>query len=183
MALLTADSPGLVSAFGPPQWGIWKDGIPVLVSDSVARVSYARDYHISDYPQEKGAFESYNKVQVPYEAKVGFYISLNRQQFLSTVEAAVKSRDLVTVVTPEKSYESANLKHYGYSRESRGGVTLILVEVWCEEVRIVPGIGVTDPQSTNGLSTKESGAIQPIPADGTFVDNIDPSATDISAPR
>lgn len=175
-SLLTADSTDLIAAFGAPQWGIWKDGSPVLVADSVARVQYARDYQIPNYPQEKGAFESYNKVQIPYDARVGFYISTSRREFLNSVEAAVQSRDLVTFVMPEKFYESANLTHYSFSREVRAGVTLILVEVWCKEVRIIAGIGISDPQSTNAVKSTQSGQVQPIPSSGTFADsaNIDP---------
>ncbi len=161
--LLTADSPGLVSAFGPPQWGIFdQNGGPLLVANSVADIEYARDYKISDYPQEQGAFQSYNKVALPFQAKIGFYISTTRQQFLNSIDAAVKSLALVTVVTPEIRYASANLTHAGYSRTVRSGVTLIRVEVWAEEVRIVSGVVPSAPQSTNANSPTQSGQVQPI---------------------
>lgn len=162
-SLLTADSPGLISAFGPPQWGIYdKDGNPLLVADSVADIEYARDYKISDYPQEQGAFQTYNKVQLPFQAKLGFYISQTRERFLNTIEAAVKSIALVTVVTPEIRYPSANLTHCGYRREVRAGVTLIRVDVWAEEVRVVSGVIPSDPQSTNAATPGSSGEVQPI---------------------
>jgi hypothetical protein len=135
VALLTSDQlePG---AFGPQQWGIFNsDGSPVLAVDSVASIEYARDYQISDYPQEQGAFESYNKVQRPYQAKLGFLINESRFAFLNAVEGAVASLSLLAVITPEISYPNANLIHYGFRRESRNGVTLIRVEVWAEEVR------------------------------------------------
>jgi hypothetical protein len=174
LGLLVADSPGLIAAFGPPQWGIFsQDGGPILTVDSVADVEYARDYRISDYPQEQGAFQSYNKVQVPYQAKLGFYIAESRAQFLNAIEAAVKSLDFVTVVTPEIRYPSANLTHYSYRRDVRSGVTLIRVEVWCEEVRIVSAIVPSNPQSTNAATPSQSGQVQPIPAgDETFSDLV-----------
>jgi hypothetical protein len=161
VTLLTADqlSPGAL--FGVPQWGIFgQGGSPLLAVDSVASVDYARDYRISDYPQEQGAFESYNKVQVPFQAKVGFLIAESRVAFLNGIEAAVKSLDLVTVATPEFSYASANLTHYGYRRELRGSVTMIRVEVWCEEVRIVGQAIPFNTQSTNGAPTQQNGVVQ-----------------------
>lgn len=167
-ALLTADAPGLNALFGTPQWGIFGDnGSEILVSDSVSHVDYARDYQISDYPQEKGAFESYNKVKVPFKARVGFLIAETRRDFLANVEAAVASRNFVTIVTPEQSYPSANLTHYSFRREVRNGVTMILVDVWCEEVRVI-GEAPNDTQSVNGATTTESGNVQPEPSSGTF---------------
>ncbi len=154
----------MIAAFGRPQWGIFgQTGGPILVVDSVADVEYARDYLISDYSQEKGAFESYNKVQKPFQAKVSFLIGQTRRDFLSAVEAACASLDLVTVVTPEISYPSANLIRYGYRREARAGVTLIRVDVTCEEVRIISGVVPTNGQSTNSASTSQGGQVQGVP--------------------
>lgn len=148
-----SDDPGTQAAFGAPQWGIFtQDGEPVLVADSVASIQYARDYQISDYPQEKGAFQSYNKVQQPYQARVGYYIAESRVEFLNAVEAAVSSLDLVFINSPEIEYPSANLTHYDYRREVRNGVTLILVNVWAEEVRVV------NPANTSTTTVQGSGS-------------------------
>lgn len=180
--LLTSDAPGLGSVFGAPQWGIFnQSGSPILTVDSVNDVEYTRDYQISDYPQEQGAFQSYNKVQQPFRAKVGFLINQSRFAFLNAVEAAVASLNLVSIITPEISYPSANLTHYGYRRTSRAGVTLILVEVWCEEIRIAgpPQLGTAQttsntpppgpPQTTNGATPTQSGQVQGDPATQTTV--------------
>ena len=181
-SLLTADA--LTFFGGPasyPQWGIFnQDGSPVLAVDSTASVDYARDYRISDYPQEQGAFASYNKVQTPYQAKIGFLIGPSRADFLNNVEAACSSLALVTVVTPEITYANANLVHYGYRRTVNNGVTLIRVDVWCEEVRIAgatqlgqtsttsstangPKSNITSPQSPNGATPAQVGQVQPTP--------------------
>lgn len=162
--LLTADAPALASLFGTPQWGLfWSDGSTILAVDSVGDIEYARDYQLSDYPQEQGAFATYNKVQVPFQAKIGFLIQTNRRDFLNNVEAAAASLQFVTVVTPEVSYESANIIHYGYRRTSRQGVTLIRVEVWVEEVRILSGPSASNTQSTNAASPTQSGGVQASP--------------------
>ncbi len=167
-SLLTADAPGVGAALGGPQWGIWdQNGQPLLPADATADVEFAQDYRISDYPQEEGAFASYNKVQVPYQAKVGFFISQQRADFLQKVKTAVASLDFVTVWTPEIQYPSANLTHYSYRRDSKNGVTLIRVEVWCEEVRVISGITSQSTQSTNGTSPTTSGQNQTTPTTQT----------------
>jgi Dit-like phage tail protein len=160
-SLAVADSPGL--PLTGPQWGIFgQDNSTIIAVDSIGNVDYARDYHISDYPQEKGAFQSYNKVKVPYQAKIGFLISEKRADFLNAIEAAVGSLNFVTVVTPEIQYPSANLTHYSYRRDARHGRTLIQVDVWCEEVRIVAAASQTATQSTNATSPSQGGQQQPI---------------------
>lgn len=185
-----ADAVGL-GIFGVPQWGIFgQDGTPVLIADSVAGMEYARDYRISDYPQEQGSFQSYNKVIIPFQAKVSFLVggsAVERSAFLASAEAAVASLNLVTVATPEFSYPSANLTHYSYRREAQHGVTLLAVDVWCEEVRITAasqlsqspsgggagsGTGsipapttsgtLSNTQSPNGAATQQSGTVQPV---------------------
>ena len=180
--LLTADAPG-AGAFGAAQWGIFtQEGASIIAVDAVDSVEYARDYKISDYPQEKGAFESYNKVKVPYQSKVGFLINATRRDFLQAIEAAIASLDLVTVVTPEVTYASANLTHYGYHREARSGVTLVRVDVWCEEVRIVGAATSPDAQSTNAASKTESGQVQATPSDQAFTINTDSNNLPIDPP-
>ena len=180
--LLTADAPSVGSVFGPAQWGIWnQNGNPVLTADSVASVEYARDYQISDYPQEEGKFESYNKVQVPYQAKVGFFIEQDRYDFLNSVEAAVASLNFVTVVTPEIQYVQANLTHYSYRREAHSGFTLIRVDVWCEEIRI-PSQPAQNGQIASGAtaSTNAAAPAQSGPVQGTPTTQNAPVATDES---
>lgn len=164
----TASLVGILSAPGLAPWGIFgPGGAPILPADSVGSVEYQQDYQISDYPQEQGAFASYNKVQVPYQAKVTYLLNQDRAEFLNVIGQQLASLSLVTVTTPEVSYANANLTHYGYRRTSRAGVTLIEVEVWCEEVRLaVAATGTTgaigqNTQSPNGASPTDGGAVTP----------------------
>ena len=162
--LLTADMPGLGFSAGPEQWGIFtQSGQPLIAVDSTDSVEYARDYRVSDYPQEQGAFQSYNKVQVPFQAKVGFLIAATRTDFLNAIEQACASLQLVAVVTPEISYPSANLTHYSYRRDGQGGRRLIRVDVWCEEIRFSGGAALANSQSNNAASPDQSGPAQASP--------------------
>lgn len=167
---------------GPPfpgQWGIFdpNSGMPLLAADSVYSMEYTRDYRLSDYPQEMGAFESYNKVQLPYQAKVTFSLSKARTDFMNSIEAAAQSLALVAVITPDIMYPFANITHYGYRRQKENA-ELVLVDVWCEEVRIT-GVTTTSqqqppsnppqspptgpPQSPNGSPPTNGGQPQPQP--------------------
>lgn len=132
-----------------PRWGIFGvNGFPLLPYDSVFSFEYARDYSISNYPQQQGSFQSYNKVILPYEGKMTFLISKSRIVFLGVIEAACASLQLVTIVTPELPYVSANLTHYDYHRDASSGAALVKVEVWCKEVRITAGTELS-PNSAN----------------------------------
>lgn len=146
---------------GQPRWGIFgQTGATVLAADAVLSVEYAHDYQVSDYPQEKGAFQSYNKVQVPYEHKVSFVVSTDRSGFLTAVEAAVGSLELYTVATPDKNYPSVNLIHVGYRRVANNGASAIVVDVWCKEIRIIGSASFSNTRSTSGADAQNNGSTQ-----------------------
>ena len=146
---------------GQPQWGIFgQTGATVFIPDSVLSVEYSHDYKVSDYPQEGGAFQSYNKVQVPYQHKVGFAISADKSGFLKALEEAVGSLALYTVTTPDANYPSVNLTHIGYRRVANNGASTIIVDVWCEEIRIIGSASFSNTRSTNGAGTQNDGPVQ-----------------------
>ncbi|AMM14249.1 hypothetical protein AX768_09220 [Burkholderia sp. PAMC 28687] len=122
-----------------PVWGIFDaNNDPIAVSDSVGALEFGSDSHISNAPMEQGAFQSYNKVQLPFEARVRLHCGgaiEKRQAFLQAIELASKSTDLYSIVTPEASYFQANVAGYRYRRETRNGATLLTVEVALSQIR------------------------------------------------
>lgn len=148
--------------FGVPEWGIFDQGGGiVLPADSVFGIEFIVDRQLSDYPQEDGAFFTYNKVIVPYTAKVTFLVGLERSNFLTALQAGVDGLDLFSVVTPDFIYPSANLIRYTYRRIAReGGVSMLKVEVTCEQVRIVSTTTTSNTRSTNGASPQSNGTAQ-----------------------
>lgn len=121
-----------------PQWGIFKDGLPVVLADNVVSFDYRQDYSISNYPVEKGSFSSYNKVQRPFNVRIRFSKGGSvgeREAFLSSIQKIIGDTELYDVVTPEVIYVNANLTHQDYRRSDRAGVGLITVDVGLEEVR------------------------------------------------
>jgi hypothetical protein len=135
--------------------------------DSVIKVDYRHEMKIADFPIERGAFASYNKVQVPFDIRISFAIgsgTMQRTEFLAQLERAVASLDMYVVVTPEAIYPQANLTHMEYSRESRRGLNLLVVDVWVQEVRISAGATFTDNtsgKSPTGAASTNVGSVQP----------------------
>ena len=69
--LLVADGLLVVHQFfNAERWGIYLKDKLVLEADSMKSIDYVQGSKISDYPQEEGAFQSYNKVATPYEVRV-----------------------------------------------------------------------------------------------------------------
>jgi hypothetical protein len=138
--------------------------VAAVTVDSVNSFEYTRDYKVSDYPQEQGAFQSYNKVQVPYQSKVTFVAAGTRTTLLNIMEPIAASLALVVIVTPEISYPSANITHYGIRpRQSTSGPAMVYVDVWFEEIRVTAGVALSTqsaaiPASTPGTSTTAAGA-------------------------
>lgn len=149
-----------------PRWGLFSDtGVPVLVGDSVIAVDYSKDHAISDYPTEAGGFQAYNKVARPYDARVTFAqggTEADRADFLAQTEAACAALDLLTLVTPEVSYVRANPIRYAYRREARQGVTLLLVDVFVEEVRADAVTTFSNTKLPDGAAEVNGGAVLPV---------------------
>lgn len=139
IALVINDAVGVLEGALAPIWGVFDDsGDPVAVSDTTLMLEYQGDSRISDYPQEQGAFGSYNKVQMPYHATVTLVCGRSvsaRAAFLAAIEGAKQSTDLYTIVSPEATYPNANIVAYDYRRTTRNGATLLIVNLHIEEVR------------------------------------------------
>ena len=120
-------------------WGIFdKNGNQALYPDSFIDVDYRNDVKVSNYPQESGAFASYNHVGTPYDCRIRMAIGSNRSArtaFLATCDAMIKSIDFFTLVTPEVTYTNAVLESYDYKRESKNGVSMIIVDLKFIEIR------------------------------------------------
>lgn len=172
--ILIADAVQIFQMFLGPQWGIFSEsGAPIVEVDSVVAVEFRKEFRISNYPIEGGSFQSYNKVETPFDAKLtlacgdsilpGFpgSQSSRRQTFLDSIATAVASLDMYSVVTPEVTYTSANLIHYDYRRNGGRGVSLLEVDVWVEEVRITAEAQFT--KSAAGQGETNTGSVQPTP--------------------
>lgn len=156
--------------FGPPVWGIFdQDGNQVLVPDSFLGMDFRNNARVSDYPQEQGAFESYNKVQTPYDIRVRMAIGADlqtRTAFLAQCEAMLKSTDTFMVITPEATYPSTTVENVAYRRETRNGATMITVDLWFLEVRVTATAQFSSASATTGSGAPVAfGSASALPAD------------------
>ncbi len=172
IAMLTQDAS---ISFGAPvddQWGIFLDGSPVVQADSVVSFSYKQDWAIADYQVEQGGFESYDKVERPFDVRVRYSAGgddANRLALLNSIAAIADDLNFYDVATPEKTYQSANVQHYDYARTSVNGVACLTVDVWLLEVRETGTAtastsgNIANPQDASATSAVADGTVQPAP--------------------
>jgi hypothetical protein len=163
VSLLISDAV-LLLGFGAPQWGLFQDGEPVVVADSVVAFDFREDWRISKAPLEGGAFTSYNKVQVPFGIVLRFmagYTLGGRQDLLESIAAIIGSLDLFDAVTPEATYSNVNPTHYDYHRSAENGQGLLVVDLHCELVNQSAESEFGDTQSPTGAGETDNGQVQP----------------------
>jgi hypothetical protein len=162
-----ADGPAVTAQVDPFQWGIFTTGgAPVVVGDSVAALEYNREFRLSTYPVEGGSFESYNKVEVPYDVRVTFTkggTKADRSTFLAQVESAVASLDTYDVATPERVYTGVNAMRSSLRRTADRGATLLTVEVSLQYVRKTATAAFTNTKTPAGAADANTGAVQAVP--------------------
>lgn len=126
--------------FGP-EWSITdQSGSWVLTPDSFVNFEYRNERKIPIYPIEEGSFQSYNKIAMPFDIRIVVSCNGNgkmtKQSFLSAIDGMLDSLDLFDISTPNQIYNDCNLIHVDYRRESRQGVSLILAQLWFQQVLI-----------------------------------------------
>lgn len=188
VTILSADAALLAKSLAGPTWGIFsQSGSPVIIGDSVVAFDFRREFRISDYPVEQGAFASYDKVAVPADVRVTFAFSgkgslltslstggalgaiftgldpaqAGRSAYLADLDAAAATLDLYTVLTPEYQYPNCNIVHFDYRREAKNGATLLIVDVWLQEVRVSATAAFTQTQTPAGADPSSAGTVQP----------------------
>lgn len=157
---------GLGGLIGP-QWGIFSNGFPVVSADTVVSLDYKQESVVADYPLERGTFESYDKVQVPFDARVRFVAGgsdANRAALLASIAAIQGDFNLYDVVTPEAVYTSCNVMHHDYHRSSNNGLGLIQVDVWLRQIRIAVGTVTGSTAAASGADQVNGGSVQSTPA-------------------
>jgi hypothetical protein len=136
VVLLAADIAAAIFGFSTQQWGIFLDGEPVLAYDNQVNFSYSQEWKVSTYPVEQGAFQSYNKVQLPSQVRCRFSAgasATNRQEMLQSIDAVMSTTELYDVVTPEAVYLGYNFVRREYDREA-ANVGLVSIDVVLAEI-------------------------------------------------
>lgn len=170
VTLLTNDLVSELLSLGRPQWGLYKDGLPVVIADNVVSVDFRQDWSLLDYPIEQGSFETYDKVNTPFNVRLRFSAGgseSNRQVLLDSVEGVSNSLEIFDAVTPERVYSNVNVQHYDYRRTATQGAGLLAIDVWCLEIRNNATSTFSNTKTPSGASPQSGGTVQPIPATPT----------------
>ena len=119
-------------------WSIYtKRGTVAVPFDTFFSVDIANEGTVTTYPTEPNGFAAYNKVFSPITADVTLGVSGDSRILKATLtklDSLLAGTDLVSIVTPEKTFKDYALESYSYSRRTEDGydrlkVTLRLVEV------------------------------------------------------
>lgn len=162
--LMTADTIASF-LFAPQQWGVYANGVPVLVFDSFLGIEFRQDWNVSDFVLESGGFESYDKVDSPYDVRVTFATGgsvQNRTDMLTSIDAIAGDLNFYSVVTPEKTYDSVNVERFDYKRTGQSGAGLLVINMELIEIRVAPqdAGSITDPQNPEGTTPVNGGQVQ-----------------------
>jgi hypothetical protein len=136
----------------------------VPVSASTVDFQYAQEWPISNYPQEAGAFQSYDKVTLPFDVKLRLAAGgsqSNRQAFLQTCLAIANSLALFDVVTPEMVFTSVNCIHIDWDRNATRGATLISVDLGFQQIAVQAAASFSNTQQPGNAGQQSIGNVQP----------------------
>jgi len=147
------------------KWGIVAPGGSALLSpDSFVDFEYREEQKIPIYPLQNGAFQSYNKVGMPYDIRLTVTCSgngkMSKGNFIQGIDKLLTSLTLVDIVTPDATYKNTNLIHVDYRRDASHGATLLIAQLWFQWVRIVsnPVVATAKP---SGTPTSSFGQLSP----------------------
>jgi hypothetical protein len=157
---MTADDVSSGAVDGP-QWGIFNsDGKAIVTADNVVAFEYKQDWAIADFPLERGAFESYDKVWQPFDARIMFSSGgtvENRQKLLASIDAIAGDLNLYDIITPEKHFVSVNVAHYDImKRSSNDGAGLVKVNIWLKQINETAAAAFAQPPATSASSSTVS---------------------------
>jgi len=167
VSLLKSDVANLGRLFGgaTPTWGLFYQGVSVLSFDSMISMSYKREARIADFPMEQGAFQSYNKVQVPEDIRIRCVkggSSEDRRNFLLQLKTLAGSLKLLTLIVPEGKYINFNVDHFDYRRTSENGMTLLAVDIWLRAINVTTATATyTNTAAPSGSSVIQTGTVLP----------------------
>lgn len=141
--LLDGDSVTVTANADQPEWSLTLNGQTVVPYDSFVSFEYKQDWALADYQVEAGTttgigFETYDKVQQPFDARLVLSCGGSvekRQAFLAAIDKMANDLNLYDVTNPETVYQSLNVQHYDFRRTNINGVNLIQVNLYMLQIR------------------------------------------------
>lgn len=117
-----------------PSWGVFdQNGVKVINPDNVYAFSDRSEWRISDYPVQRGAFDTFNKVIVPPDQTLRMTKGgtlTQRTEFLKSIDRIVGDTNLYYILTPEKTYLNVNVSRAELIRRSSEGAYFLEVDIY-----------------------------------------------------
>lgn len=156
--------------------GTWtvtdKDGQALAVFDTFFGCDYRGESKVASKPVEQGGFASYNKSASPDIVNVALGKTGKPSELTALLDALQQLRDsvdLVSVVTPEKTFLDYSLEAFDYQRSASAGVDRLLVSLRLVEVRQVSPDYTSEqipaPKKASDKAGTNAGKQQPQDAD------------------
>jgi hypothetical protein len=149
---------------GVEQVTVTADREPVVVPDSFLSFNWRNEYSVSDYPVQRGAFMSYNKVANPFETALRLSKGGTLQQrkaFLESLDAIAGTLDLYDILTPEKTYIGVNVLRCEIARQgAKGAYFFAEVDVYFREIRQVESQYTTTSADTANAQSPSALPVQ-----------------------
>lgn len=124
------------------QTNVWavldKNDRPLCDYDSIDEFSDETTATVPIEPQENGALYSYDKVPMPNNLTVSLLFSgdyAKQQAALDRIDAAMRSTEVFTVVTPSSVRPRMTLTGVSITRASEDGANFLSVDLTLQEVR------------------------------------------------
>lgn len=170
--LMTADDPSVSKSASTGVYGLYfgagsdNEGDLVLSPDSFIGYSYSNESRLSQYPQEAGGFQQYNKVDTPFDVRIrmtkGGKVA-DVAAFIEVAESLVKATDLTLydMVTPERTYHSCNITKINHDHQPGHGANMVTMDIHLLEIRVTASAqysNTNSPTTTGNLSNAKSPA-------------------------
>jgi len=182
--LMTADDPSVSKTASTGSYGLFfgagtdNEGDLVLSPDSFVAYSYSNESRLSQYPQEAGGFQQYNKVDTPFDVRIrvtkGGKVA-DVAAFIEIAEGLAKATDLnlYDMITPERTYHSCNVSKVWHDHQHGHGANMVTMDIHLTEIRVTASAqysNTNSPTTTGNLSNaktpaatdpKNTGTVQP----------------------
>lgn len=156
--LLTADDASVSNRAALYRYGIFLNGAIVLEPDTFVGYGFSNNSLVPQYPQENGAFQSYNKVDTPFNLRIRVAkggSTTDVAAFIDAAESLVKASNLnlYSVITPERTYNSVTVVKVTHDHKPDSGANMVTMDIEFLEIR-----NSATAQYTNTASPTSSGS-------------------------
>lgn len=154
-----------------PTWGIFDSNFnSVVTADSFMSFAFKKRTDVPTFQVQGGKLAAYNKISLPFDASIRITrggTQADRQQLIAQLDALIASLDNFIIVTPEKSWTSANCIEYDLTRKDEGDAYFFSdVELYFQEIPTTTAIYTTtnttslaNAQQANAQGTQNNGVL------------------------